>query len=215
MLNVLVDPRKRATVQSDSQEDLETPTRRDDNSPQPTILNSLQKLATPPSPRHRAPTMTPSRSQDSHYGGGAMSPSRRHPSPTRHQGNGTIGPPALLMPPPPTTWLGWIRHRCYLCMHTLNMPTSPTFRFFLFVLKMAVLGRACWPSSLNMAVGGGLVLAAAVDLSYTLEMWLTGLLLLLHFTFVLALRKWAELCQVGHEVWEWHPSFDLNHGAQP
>lgn len=100
-------------------------------------------------------------------------------------------------------------------MHALNMPTSPTLRFFLFVLKMAVLGRACWPSSFNMAVGGGLVVAAAVDLSYNLEMWITGLLLLLHFTFVLAFRRWAELCQVGHEVWEWHPAFELNHDAHP
>ncbi|KAJ4397405.1 putative serine/threonine-protein kinase iks1 [Gnomoniopsis smithogilvyi] len=161
----LPDPRKRANVRTASQEEVST--RRTDSSPS-TITNSLQKLATPSTPRPSAPAMSPSSSQEGHYRD--LSPSRRHPSPTRHSANGVIVP-ALLMPPP-TTWL------------------------------------ACWPNNFNVATGGGLVLAAAVDLSWTLEMWITGILLLLHFALVLLFRRQAQLCQASPERWDWSSAYD-------
>lgn len=111
--------------------------------------------------------------------------------------------------PPPTTWLGWLRYQSYLFVRALNAPTPPAFRFVLFLFKMAVLGRACWPGSFNMTVGGAVLVAAAVDLSWNFEMWITGFLFLLHFIFVVVSQRRAELCQLRHEAWEWHPAFDV------
>lgn len=151
--------------------------------------------------------MSPSSSQDSNYHAGPSS--HRQASPTRHQVNGVIVP-ALLMPPP-TTWLGWAKHQGFLFVHALSAPTSPAFRFVLFVFKIAILARACWPTSVNMAVAGGLLVAAAVDLSWTLEMWITGLLFFLHLIFIFVSQRRAELCQLQHEPWDagWNPSFDV------
>lgn len=61
-----------------------------------------------------------------------------------------------------------------------------------------------------MAAGGGLVLAAAVDLSWRLEMWFTGLLLLLHFSLVLLFYRQAQLCQAGPEMWDWSSAYDMH-----
>lgn len=182
---------------------------RRNGSPPPIIRNSLQKLPTPSTPRHQSPTMSPSPSQDSHYR--AISPSRRHASPTRHSANGAIVP-ALLMPPP-TTWLGSFRLGWYRLTHRISAPTPPSFRFALFLLKMTFLVRACWPNNFNIAAGSGLVLAAAVDLSWTLELWMTGLLLLLHFVLVSLFRWRAHFCQAGPEMWDWNPAFHLDGGG--
>lgn len=70
---------------------------------------------------------------------------------------------------------------------------------------MIVLGRVCWPNSFNITVGGGLILAAAVDLSWSFEMHMTLLLLLLHFVPIWYLRQQGELCYTGHEGWDWVP----------
>lgn len=77
---------------------------------------------------------------------------------------------------------------------------------------MTLLARACWPNNFNMVAGGGLVLAAAVDLSWTLEMWITGLLLLLHFSLVLLFDRRAQLCQPSPELWEWSSAYDMHSG---
>lgn len=196
------DPAKRATVQTAPQEDV-AHARREDDSPQPSIRNSLQKLPTPTSPRHRAPTMSPSRSQDSDYR--AMPPRHRHTSPTR-QVDGAAVPPLLM--PPPTTWLGSVQLTCYNVTRRLNEPTSPTIRFCLFLVKMAVLARACWPGSF-LAVGSGLVVAAAVDLSWNLELYKTVALMLGHLFFIFLFPGTDKLCAGtgGHDGWEWHSEF--------
>lgn len=150
--------------------------------------------------------MSPSPSQDGHFRD--LSPTRRQASPTRHAANGAIIP-ALLMPPP-TTWIGTLRLAWYRFTQTASAPTSPSFRFALFILKMTFLARACWPSNFNMVAGGGLVLAAAADLSWTLEMWITGLLLLLHLSLVLLFDRRAQLCQAGPELWEWSSAYDTH-----
>lgn len=150
--------------------------------------------------------MSPSPSQDGQFRD--LSPTRRQASPTRHHG-AII--PALLMPPP-TTWIGTFRLAWYRLTQSVNAPTSPSFRFALFLLKMTFLARACWPNNFNMVAGGGLVLAAAVDLSWTLEMWITGLLLLLHLSLVLLFDRRAQLCQAHPELWEWTSAYDM-HGV--
>lgn len=155
--------------------------------------------------------MSPSTSQDGQFEG--VSLNRRHVSPTRAQVNGAIAPPLLM--PPPTTFLGWVRQQCYLVIHSLNATSPPAFRFCLFLLKMAVLARACWPGSFNMTVGGALVIAAAVDLSWTLQLWFTGTLTLLHILFVFFFQQWAELCQIRREPWEWSAAFDVDRGQHP
>lgn len=141
--------------------------------------------------------MSPSGNQDRNYR--ASSPIRHRPS---HQSNDAIIP-ALLMAPPTTfvgsLWLGWYRFT-----HQFGAPTPPAFRFVLFIFKMALLARACWPGGLNVVVGGGLLMAAAVDLTWTLEVWTTALLLVLHLVFVFVLRSRAQLCQAGPELWEWN-----------
>ncbi|KUI54692.1 putative serine/threonine-protein kinase iksA [Cytospora mali] len=204
----LEDPRKRATVQSVSQEDLNH-TRQDD-----TLLNSLQKLPTTPTPGHRAPTMSPSRSPDSHRR--AISPMHRHSSPAPDQQDGSITTPLLM--PPPTSFLGGLRISAYVkygqFRRSLDDSTSPFFRFVLFVLKMAVLARACWPVSFNMAVGGGLVVAAAVDLSWALDLKRTIILFLVHVVLVFIFQSRGELCLVGPEPWDWDPAFHLHGGSQ-
>lgn len=115
--------------------------------------------------------------------------------------------------PPPTTWLGAFRLGWYRFTHRIGAPTPPAFRFVLFILKMTFLARACWPNNLNMAAGAALVLAAAVDLSWTLEMWITGLLLLLHFFLILLFRQRAQLCPAGPEMWEWSSTYDMHNGG--
>lgn len=95
----------------------------------------------------------------------------------------------------------------------LDDPTSPIFRFVLFVLKMVALARACWPLSFNMPVGGGLVVAAAVDLTWALDLKRTIMLFLIHLTLVFIFQARGELCLVGHEPWDWDPAFHLDGGA--
>lgn len=150
--------------------------------------------------------MSPSPTEDRHYRD--LSPSRRHASPNRRPVDGAIIP-ALLMPPP-TTWLGAFRLGWYHFTHRANAPTSPAFRFALFILKMTFLARACWPNNFNVVAGGGLVLAAAVDLSWTLEMWLTGLLVLLHFALIFLFHWQAQLCQASPEIWDWSSAYDMH-----
>lgn len=202
--NITPEPRKRTNVQLASQEDL-TGTRRD-SLPPSMLQNSLQKVSSTSTSRHGVPTMSPSPSHDGNYR--SLSPTRRHDSHIAAQTNGAIVP-ALLMPPS-TTWLGSFRLGWYRFTHRFGAPTPPYFRFTLFILKMTLLAQTCWPNSFNMAAGGGLIMAAAVDLSWTLEMWITGLLLLLHLGFIFTLHSRAQLCQAGPELWEWHSPYHLN-----
>lgn len=205
----LEDPRKPASVQLAAQEEHEH-VQHEINSPQPTLQNSLQKLPTPPTPRHHAPAMSPSRSPDSRRR--AISPMHRHSSPVRDQGDGSITTPLLM--PPPTTFLSGLRLSAYMkydeAKRALDDSTSPFFRFALFVLKMAALARACWPVSFNMPVGGGLVVAAAVDLSWALDLKRTIILFLVHLVLVYIFQARGELCLVG---WEWDPGFNLDGGG--
>lgn len=115
---------------------------------------------------------------------------------------------------PPTTYLGAFRLGWYRSTHQFGAPTPPAFRFVLFALKMALLARACWPSTFDVTVGGGLILVAAVDLSWTLEMWITALLLLLHLIFVGVFTSRAHLCQAGPELWEWNSGFHMDGGSE-
>lgn len=200
LIDPFADPRKRATVQSVSQEDVES-SRREDDSPQATFQNSLQKFPAPNSPRHRATPMSPSPSQDHHHR--PISPTHRHASPTRHQVNGTANPPLLMAPP--KTLLGEIQFRWYQVRSAMHRPTSPLFRFFLFVVKLTILARVCWPNNFDLTVGGGLILAAAVDLSWTFDLHMSLLLFILHSVPIWYFRQHGELCHSGHEGWDWSP----------
>lgn len=151
--------------------------------------------------------MSPSPSRDHHYH--SSSPSQHHN--TAHTPNGAIIP-ALLMAPP-TSYLGALRMSWYHFTHRFGTPTPTVFRFVLFVFKLALLARACWPGSFNVAVGGAVIIAAAVDLSWTLEGWITGFLLVLHLVFVAVLRSRAQLCQAGPELWEWNSAFHVDGGG--
>lgn len=112
--------------------------------------------------------------------------------------------------PPPTTFLGGLYSEV---KRALDDPTSPFFRFTLFILKMVVMARACWPVSFNMAVSSGLVVAAAVDLSWTLDMKRTIMLFLVHLLMVFIFQARGELCLIGHEPWDWDPAFHLGSGS--
>lgn len=107
---------------------------------------------------------------------------------------------------PPRTLLGEAQYRYYQVKHALRHPTPPLFRFTLFVIKMIVLARACWPNNINLTVGGGLILAAAVDLSWTFDMHMTLLLFFLHFVPIWYFRQRGELCPAGREAWDWDPA---------
>lgn len=194
-----LDPKKRATVQSVSQEDADH-SRRPDDSPQATIQNSLQKFPAPNSPRHRAAPMSASPSQDGHHRR-PISPARRHASTSRLQTNGAAAPPLLMAPP--RTLLGEIQFWLYQVKHALGQPSPPLFRFVLFVIKVMVLARVCWPNNFNMTVGGGLVLAAAVDLSWVFDLHMTLLLFFLHFVPIWYFHQRGELCHRGQEHWDW------------
>lgn len=200
------DPRKRSSLPADSRDDL-SKTQRDDDSPQATARNSLQKLPSLATQRPSDTAMAPVLSQDGRLR--ATSPRRRHTSPVRSQVNGAVAPPLLMAPP--TTFLGRVQRQCYLIVHAMHAPSSPAFRYLLFLSKMAVLARACWPGSFDMTVGGALVLAAAVDLSWNLQLWFTGVLAMLHVLFVLAFQRWAGLCQTRPGPWEWNDVFDYHH----
>lgn len=185
-----------------------------DDSPQPTIRNTLQKLPTPPTPRQNAHTMSPSHSPDSHRR--AISPMHRHSSPARDQeDDGSITTPLLM--PPPTTFLGGLRHSAYVkyeeLKRALDDTTSPIFRFALFILKIVALARACWPVTIDMPVGGGLVVAAAVDLTWALDLKRTVILFLVHLVLVYTFQARGELCLSGHEPWDWDPAFNLDGGG--
>lgn len=121
--------------------------------------------------------------------------------------------------PPPTTFLGGLRIKAYVicseAKRALNYPAPPFFRFVLFVFKMMVLARACWPLAPNMAVGSGLVVMAAVDLSWALELKRTVILALVHVALVFIFQARGELCLVGHEPWDWDPAFNLDPGGIP
>ncbi|KAL1879189.1 putative serine/threonine-protein kinase iks1 [Diaporthe australafricana] len=200
------DPRKRATVQSSSQEDLDD-TQEEDDPSQPRLRQSLQKLSNPPATRHRAPTMSPSHSQDGHQR--PRSPRNRQPSPIRDQD--AITTPLLM--PPPTTFYGEMRMRYEELTRALAKPTSSIFRFVLFMVKMAILARACWPLSFTMAMGGTLIIAAAVDLAWVLSLKRSISFFVLHLALVLIFHRRGDLCQSGHESWDWNPAISQNGGA--
>lgn len=157
--------------------------------------------------------MSPSHSPDSHRR--AISPMHRHSSPARDQEDESITTPLLM--PPPTTFLGGLKHSAYVkydeAKRALDDPTSPAFRFALFVLKMVALARTCWPLSPNMPVGAGLVVAAAVDLTWALDLKRTIILFLVHLMLVFIFQTRGELCLVGHEPWDWDPAFNLEVGG--
>lgn len=146
--------------------------------------------------------MSASPSQDGHHHH-PISPARRHTSPNHRQVNGSAAPPLLMAPP--RTLLGEIQFRLYQVQHALGQPTSPLFRFGLFVFKMIVLARVCWPNDFNVTMGGGLILAAAVDLSWTFDMHMTLVLFLLHFVPIWYFQRRGELCHSGQEHWDWGP----------
>lgn len=182
-------------------------TPKEDKSPQPMFQNSLQKFPSPAAPR-----MPPSQSQE--HQRRSVSPTHRHSSPTRRQVNGTNSPPLLMAPP--RTILEEVNFRWNQVSHALGQPTPPFFRFLLFVFKMIALARACWPNSFNLAVGGALVIAAAIDLSWMFDMKMTILLFLFHFIPIWYFRGQGELCHTDHDGWEWNPAaFDISRGPQP
>lgn len=190
------DPRKRATVQSSSQEDLED-TQKGDGPSQSQLHQSLQKLSNSSPTRHRAPTMSPSHSQDGHHR--PRSPRYRHSSPARDQD--AITTPLLM--PPPTTFYGEVRTKYEQLTRALSEPTSPSLRFALFVVKMLVLARACWPASFKMAMGGILIIAAAVDVAWELTLRRSMSFFVLHLALVLIFQRRGDLCLGGHEAWDW------------
>lgn len=96
---------------------------------------------------------------------------------------------------------------------SLAEPTSPFFRFVLFVVKMVVLARACWPTSFKMAMGGILIIAAAVDLAWVLSLKRSTLFFVLHLALVLTFQRRGDLCLDGHESWDWSPALGQDGGA--
>lgn len=94
-------------------------------------------------------------------------------------------------------------------IRALDDPTSPFFRFSLFLLKMMVLARICWPVAFNMTVGGGLVVAAAVDLTWTLDLKKSFVLFLVHLVLAFIFQARGELCLVQPEPWDWDPAFNI------
>lgn len=105
--------------------------------------------------------------------------------------------------PPPTTFYGEFRTRYEEFTRALSEPTSPFFRFALFVVKMLVLARACWPASFKMAMGGILIIAAAVDLAWVLSLRRSMFFFVLHLALVLTFQRSSDLCLGGHESWDW------------
>lgn len=194
-----LDHKKRASVQPVPQDDTISPPR--DNPTSTTFQHSLQKSA----PMNRARTTSPSPVQDSKFH--SLSPPRRH---TVQPTSGPVTP-ALLMAPP-TSWLGALRLGWYRFTHRFNATTPPSFRFFLFIAKVTLLAQACWPSSFNTAVGSGLIMAAAADLSWVLEMWLTGLLFAMHLVLILVFQSRAQLCHAESAMWEGNSGFRMGGG---
>lgn len=95
----------------------------------------------------------------------------------------------------------------------LAEPTSSIFRFVMFMVKMAILARACWPTSFKMAMGGTLIIAAAVDLTWVLSLKRSMSFFVLHLALVLTFHGRGDLCQSGHESWDWNPALSQNGGA--
>lgn len=141
--------------------------------------------------------MSPSHSQDSHPR--PRSPRYRHSSPARDPD--AITTPLLM--PPPTTFYGEVRTKYEEFTRALSEPTSPFFRFVLFMVKMLALARACWPASFKMALGGILIIAAAIDLAWELSLRRSIFFFVLHVALVLTFQRSGDLCLGGHESWDW------------
>lgn len=137
-------------------------------SPRPTLQNSLQRLSSPGSPRHRPTAMVSSRSQDGYARSASPESHGTSHSPSRRASPAVITP--LLMPPPSTFW-GEVRHRTHIVQHQavlfLNRHADPMVLFIrlgLFLAKMASLTNPCWPYMINVGIGGTLVAVAGLDL---------------------------------------------------
>ena len=73
--------------------------------------------------------------------------------------------------PPPTTFLGEVRHRGSVAQHNTRLflaqhaeSTESLFRLGLFLVKMVTLSRPCWPYMVNWGIGATLVAVAGMDL---------------------------------------------------
>jgi len=73
--------------------------------------------------------------------------------------------------PPPTTFLGDVRHRGSVAQHHARLflaqhaePAESLLRLGLFLAKMVTLSRPCWPYMVNWRVGAALVAVAGMDL---------------------------------------------------
>lgn len=115
--------------------------------------------------------------------------------------------------PPPTTFYGELRIRYDELTRALSEPTSPSLRFALFVVKMLVLARACWPASFKMTMGGILTIAAAVDLAWTLSLRRSVFFFVIHFALVLTFQRSGDLCLGGHESWDWSSALPHDGGV--
>jgi hypothetical protein len=98
-------------------------------------------------------------------------------------------------------------------MRALSEPTSSSVRFALFVVKMLVLARACWPASFKIVMGGILIIAAAVDITWALSLRRSILLFVLHAALVLTFQRRGDLCLGGHEAWDWSPPLPQGGGV--
>jgi len=86
-----------------------------------------------------------------------------------HPSSPTINTPLLM--PPPSTFIGDVRHRAAVARHqagSFARRNSENLAFLgklaVFLAKMSALARVCWPYSADWGVGAGLVAIAALDL---------------------------------------------------
>jgi serine/threonine protein kinase len=120
------------------------------------------------------------RTQQSHsntrYRSQAMAMSRSQDSLQRRTREGSVSPSidqmeTPLLMPPPSTFLSGVRHRVIIAQHqSLHFLwryqdiLSFASRLLVFLIKMASVARPCWPYTLSLGIGTGLVALAGADL---------------------------------------------------
>jgi hypothetical protein len=64
-----------------------------------------------------------------------------------------------------------------------------------------------------MVMGGILIIAAAVDITWALSLRRSIILFVLHFALVLTFQRSGDLCLGGHHSWDWSSALPQDGGV--
>jgi len=170
--------------------------------------------------------MTASRSQD---GYDRSSPDHADMDHQRRRMSPAITTPLLM--PPPTTFLGEVRHRSVVAQHHTmlllrqNAESAAFFvRLCLFLVKMVSLARPCWPYTVSWGIGASLVAVAGMDLGipgsrgfavprrpshgvaaapfrWGWDWRVSAALVVIHSLVLAAASRWGVLCAARPDSW--------------